>query len=216
MCFSENVSWATLAVAWSGSAALAVYATNPAWQAVAGFFVVVGAMQLWEALLWRERGACNHRNGVLSSAGAINNHLEPVALYVLCVALLKARSPARAAMAGTVMAAYVTVFAILTAEFISRPLHQKCARVTPHGLEWQWNSYDAPTKLASWPYALFLLALLTTVYAYLPLGMDHLLGASIVVTFGVSWVKYRNTALVGSMWCFFAAFLPWVFAALAR
>lgn len=207
MCFSENVSWATLVASWTGCAALAATG-QPQWQAMAGFLAVVGGMQLWEALLWRNvAGGCTSTNGALSNAGAINNHLEPVALYAMCRWLLAPRSPLKANLAGAIIVVYVLVFGVLTASFLRRPLDQRCTRATRSGLGWQWNEYGNHSNLA---YALFLVAFITTTYAYMPAGVDHAFTAVILTSLAASRVVYGGTGMVGSMWCFFAALVPWL------
>jgi len=205
MCFSERVSWTTLAASWTGCAAMASTG-QPHLQAMAGFLALVGGMQLWEALLWRNTG-CTPTNGALSDAGAINNHLEPVALYAMSALLLTPRSPAKARLAAVVMAAYVAVFATLTVGFLRRPLERRCTRLTDHGLAWQWNDYGKATDPA---YLLFLAAFVTTTYAYMPPGFDHTMVAVTVSSFAISSAIYGRRGMTGSMWCFFAALVPWL------
>ena len=209
MCFSERASWMTLAASWTGCAAMASTG-QPHLQALAGFLALVGGMQLWEALLWRNTG-CTRTNGALSDAGAINNHLEPVALYAMSAWLLTPRSPMRARIAGGVMIAYVLVFGMLTAGFLRRPLERRCTRLTDHGLAWRWNDYGRATNPA---YLLFLAAFVTTMYAYMPPGSDHKIVAITVSSFAISRAIYGGRGMTGSMWCFFAALVPWLSFAL--
>ena len=173
---------------------------------MAGFLALVGGMQLWEALLWRNT-ECTPLNGALSNAGAINNHLEPIALYIASTLMLAPRSAAKAQIAGGVMAAYVLVFGVLTAGFLRRPLAERCTRLTENGLVWQWNEYGDKTFPA---YILFLLAFVTTTYAYMPAGYDHTMAMVTVSSMLVSYVVYNNKGMAGSMWCFFAALVPWL------
>lgn len=209
MCFSEEVSWLTLAASWTGCAVLGTSSSAPHWKAIAGFLAVVGGMQLWEALLWRNR-RCTPTNVAVSSLGAVNNHIEPVVLYGLCRWLLRPRSASKQHLASAVIVAYVLVFGALTWEFLNRPMAEKCTREGPAGLVWKWNDYGSRSAL----YGLFLLAFLTTMYAYMPSGVDHVVAATMVATFTVSFVKYKHVGMTGSMWCFFAALLPWLFIVL--
>jgi hypothetical protein len=212
MCFSEDVSWLTLAASWSGCAALAATG-QPHWQAMAGFLALVGGMQLWEALLWRNSRWCTPANGHLSSAGAVNNHLEPLALYAMCRWLLAPRSPLRADLAGAVIAVYALVFGALTLGFVRRPLSERCTRVAPSGrgsgLAWQWNEHGGRHATMA-AYGLFVLAFVTTIYAYLPAGVDHAMAAVTVASLGASLAVYGSQGMVGRMWCLFAALLPWL------
>lgn len=205
MCFSERVSWLTLASAWSGCLALAA-AGEPHLQALAGFLAWVAAMQMVEAMLWRHPG-CSETNGLVSGAGAVINHAEPLVLFVLARCMLRPRSPAAARAALVLVAASTAVFGALTVQYLRRPLEDRCTRRTPDGLVWQWNDLGSGTKL----YVLFVAALVATLYAYLP-DPWFMIGA-VLLTFGASHAMYRNRKMVGSMWCFFAAFLPWVLVA---
>lgn len=195
----------TLAASWTGCAAMA-FEGKPHMQAMAGFLALVGGMQLWEALLWRNT-ECTRTNGALSNAGVVNNHLEPVALYAMSAWLLKPRSLLKARIAGGVMIAYVLVFGMLTAGFLRRPLERRCTRLTESGLVWQWNDYGRATDPA---YLLFLAAFVTTMYAYMPRGSDHKMVAITVSSFAISRMIYERRGMTGSMWCFFAALVPWL------
>lgn len=207
MCFSEPVSWAALATSWAGCAALAATGAPHA-IALAAFLAVVGSMQLWEALLWRDvtrsGGACTPANAAVSSAGAVTNHAEPLVLWAACRALLPAAGGRGAALAAGMVLAYAAVAVPLTAAFVAREDAAKCTVRTSHGLVWRWN--DAPDAL----YALFLAALVATLYAYMPAGVRHPAIVVTLVTFAASHALYRDTGMIGSMWCFYAAFLPWL------
>jgi hypothetical protein len=210
MCFSEPVSWATLAVSWTGCAALAA-GGSPHARALAAFLAVVGGMQLWEALLWRDvsatGGACTPFNAAVSSAGAVTNHAEPLALWAACRALLPAASPTAARLSAALVLAYAVAFVPLTAAFVAGDDADRCTTRGPGGLVWKWNDTGA------YLYVLFLATMVATLYAHMPAGLNHLAAAVTVITFTASYVQYSGTGMVGSMWCFYAAFLPW--AALA-
>jgi hypothetical protein len=205
MCFSEPVSWATLAGCWAGCAALAATGV-PHLVATAGFLAVVGGMQLWEALLWRTRGECTRANAALGRAAMLTNHAEPLALGAACLAAgLRPRSGAWALAAALAAAAYAAAFAPLTREFLARP---RCTRVDPErGLVWPWI-VTGPARAPL--YALFLATMVVMAGAFFPPRFAAWASGAAVATFGASWALYADDArTVGSMWCFFAAFLPW-------
>lgn len=205
MCFSEPVSWAALAASWTGSAALAT--VSPAWRAVAVFLAVVGGMQLWEALLWRNP-ACTKTNATVSKLGAINNHAEPLVYLAACAVSLEPASQNLAFAAAFVTIASSALFAKLTYDFWKRPVREQCTVDRGDGLVWQWNVHAGVTKPA---YALFVASLLLTTYAYLPAGTNHAVAFAIAASFLTSYALYRRKAMVGSMWCLYAALLPWMF-----
>lgn len=209
MCFSEEVSWATLAASWTGCAVLAT--RGPEWRAVAAFLAIVGAMQLWEALLWRNQ-ACNPANVTISRLGAVNNHAEPLAYLVACAANLQPASKSLGIAAASTTIAVTALFGILTYTFWKRPRREQCTLDSGNGLVWQWNAYPHGFTKSYW---LFLASLLLTTYAYIPPGPNHLVGLAIAATFTASYMRYQTKSMVGSMWCFYAALLPWFFFALS-
>jgi hypothetical protein len=208
MCFSEPVSWAALVASWSGCAALAT--VSPAWRAVALFLAVVGGMQLWEALLWRHR-ACTQTNATISKLGAVNNHAEPLAYFAACAASVEPASRGLAFAAAFVTVACSALLGKMTYDFWKRPVRDQCTVDRGDGLVWQWNAHAGFTKPA---YALFLASLLLTTYAYLPAGANHTMAFAIASSYAASYAIYRRKAMVGSMWCFYAALLPWLLFAL--
>jgi hypothetical protein len=94
-----------------------------------------------------------------------------------------------------------------------RPKESQCTLDRGNGLVWQWNAH--PGKYAR-SYVLFLLSLLLITYAYMPPGTNHIVGLAIALSFVGSYMVYRDKAMVGSMWCFYAALLPWFFFAVSR
>jgi len=211
MCFSEEVSWTALGVSWTGCLALA-WTGQRHWQVLAVLLASVGGMQMWEALLWRTPG-CTADNATLSGLGAVNNFVEPLVFWVAASWLLRARSVGRARVAMCINAAYAVVFGALTMEYLGRSLDRKCTVQGPSGsLVWQWNQYGARNFL----YVLFLAATVSTAAAYMPQGVDVGVIVAILGSFSASAVMYRNDqALIGSMWCFLSAFLPWTFVLVA-
>lgn len=211
MCYSESVSWASLGTALAGCAALA---TRPEahWRVLAGALAVVGGMQLWDALLWRQQHECTDTNATLSKLAALNNHIQPVAYWLLAAWLLAPRSPQRADLARWAMEAYITVFVVMTVWFWMLPRDQQCTRQADDGgLAWRWNQLGTGRGV----YALFLVSLVLVTYAYMPPGLDHGVALAIVLTFSASYVQYYGKGATGRMWCFYAAFLPWLALLLA-
>lgn len=202
MCFSEEVSWLTLSAAWTGCVALATTG-RPHWQALAAFLFVVGGMQLCEALLWRNP-ECTDANAAVSNFGAVVNHSEPLVYLAACALLLSPRSPAWRNAALGLGAVYACVFGYITWKFLSRPTEQKCTRhVEGEGLVWQWNESHPAA------HALFLALLVVISFTYMPAGLDWVSVVTIVGTFVLSY-RQHPAKMVGSMWCFYAAFLPWM------
>lgn len=183
MCFSEPVSWATFSASMAGCALL--FPHNPA---LAGTLAVVGSMQAYEALLWRD-----HENRATIAAAIVTNHVQPFVFLGL--------SAFQAGYLSLGAALCTLAYAIALPAYF-RTLSTTTVKKTPEGLVWQWN-YGPHSGLL---YGLFLASLVGTALAY----YTPWHAAVVVVTYALSYALYQDTNMVGSMWCFFAAFLPFV------
>lgn len=192
MCFSERVSWTTFGISMLGVLA-ALRNGDPHTNVLAYSLAVIGSMQAFEALLWRDPS-----NVTIARAACIVNHVQPLVFWALSSTFITTpRSPEAALRAQLAIAAYLAVAIPYTYSQV-----QKSTLVTvgPNGLEWEWN------KRGPVVYALFLTSLCATADAY----FDSTVVAVIVVSFGLSFAQYHKQKMVGSMWCFYAAFLPWL------
>jgi len=89
----------------------------------------------------------------------------------------------------------------------------KCTTVSnkskPH-LFWEWND----GKMFGVVYSYFLLLL--NILAIYGLEKGLLQAGIINIGFIASYIIYNNTHSVGAMWCFLAAFAPWIHAYLVK
>ena len=104
---------------------------------------------------------------------------------------------------GPAAAAVVAYLAIIV-PYTARALRRRGPLVVVgrDGLEWTWN-YAGGREVA---YGLFVASACATAWAYFADPMPVV--AAILLSFGASHLAYRDTAVVGSMWCFFAALFP--------
>lgn len=186
MCFSEPVSWATFVVSMLGSAR-GLASGDPATQALCLTLGVVGTMQLYEALLWQ-----NPRNIHAARAAIVTNHVQPLVFFAAT-----AWAFGNSTLSAAALAAYVAVAApyVVSALRDPEPVH-----VTTCGLEWRWNWMPRAPLV----YALFMASACATALPYGP-GVVFAILASYVA----SHMVYADCKMIGSMWCFFAAFFPW-------
>lgn len=187
------MSWATFGIGTLGTAAL--FKTAPA---LSIFFATVVVMQLYEALLWRQRGRCTPTNDAVSKIAALTNHAQPLVLFFACRAFMAPVHPGAEPLAWAALGAYAIAAALVTKRFAE---HEACTEVTANGLEWKWNA--AEPRL----YALYMASVCATLYSYFG---SSLVTWITVVSFGLSYWLYKGTKMVGSMWCFFGALLPWL------
>lgn len=197
MCFSERVSWATFAASMAGVAAALSRSRRAETRVLALTLAVVGSMQLFEALLWRDPS-----NDTVARAAMVVNHIQPLVFWALAAALLPAR---REPWAPRLATAAIVAYTVLAASYTARMWSQEhLATIGPHGLEWQWN-YGNHGPLM---YALFVGSLCATAWCFVEEPGPVI--AIVLGTYLASLAIYRDTKMAGSMWCFFAALLPWL------
>jgi len=149
------------------------------------FYMTVIQMQLIEFILWSCSTSCSRLNALATKAGIVINHLEPL------------------------------LYALMTVKYTTVALRKDlCTKVTPESaphLQWQWNYEDGNGLY----YVMFLLFLvLLSVYG-LPADLGVLHAFIVVLTFAFSKVVYGRQKATGAMWCFFAAFVPYILLALS-
>lgn len=192
MCFSERVSWATWVINVAG--VTRAYSTgNDQTKALALILGYVGSMQAFEALLWRD--PTNH---TLATTAMAVNHTQPL-VFLGISQTLRPKSIEKEKRATTLALAYAAV-----ATTYSTHLKGTLVKDTPCGLQWTWNygSY------APFMYASYLASVLATLDAYYDNSKQ--LSTWFLATFAISVAVYTDKNMIGSMWCFFAAFLPWL------
>ena len=192
MCFSEKVSWITFAVSIAG--VLNARGRSRETDVLASSLAFIASMQAFEALLWRDPSDL-----VVARTAAIVNHAQPLIFWALSASALQPKSPGAALRAEVALAAYVAAVSPYTVRAMHQP---QLVVVGPRGLEWTWH-YGEHREIV---YGLFLASMIATADAY----FDWRISAVILGTFLASWAQYRETNMIGSMWCFYAAFLPWL------
>jgi hypothetical protein len=152
-------------------------------------------MQGFEALLWRQ--PTNH---TVAAAAMLVNHAQPLVFWALSSRTLKPQSVEKERRAR----ALATLYSAVAGAYTGSQFQETLVTQTPCGLLWKWN-YG---RLAPVVYALYLASCLATLDAY----YDDSKNLSIVflTTFAASAVVYRQNNMIGSMWCFYSAFLPWI------
>lgn len=215
MCFSAEVSLTAYAAGMLGSY-YGLYAKGFIPEAI--FFAWVTQMQLIEYFLWQSQPCQQQhsssssmlRNKQISKLGIIINHLEPVVLWLAIMAYLPNNSMPQ------FVQAWMLAFLLATWVYTRNVLDStECTTVTeesaPH-LYWKWNEEGAH---AGAYYALFLATLVMLASYGLPEQRARPMASIILVSFALSYMIYGNKHTVGSMWCFAAAFAPWLLMWLA-
>jgi hypothetical protein len=155
----------------------------------------VGSMQAFEALLWRTPD-----DRTIAATAMIVNHLQPLVFWGLS-RKLPAKDVLRQKRAASLAAVYSAVAGAYTYQTMMGI--DELVKETPCGLQWTYNygSY-APIMYTS-----YLASVLATLDAYY--DNSKWLSTVFLYSFAASVAVYQDKNMIGSMWCFFAAFLPW-------
>ena len=195
MCFNAEVSIITYIIGMIGSFLL--FKKNYIPEAI--FYAWVIQMQFIEFLLWKNQPCPSNKNLQVSKTGMIINHLEPIILWLAILYFSKRKLP--------LMINVLMLIFIISTILYSLNLKMECTTVSEQSkpyLHWKWNEGN----FSAWYYVLFLVSLV--VLSYYGLNKGYINSIIVLISFVVSLLIYQNKNVVGSMWCFFAAFGPWI------
>lgn len=203
MCFNKEVSIVTYVIGMTGCAALISIGHIP--EAI--FFGWVVQMQLIEFFLWRYQPCSDHelvkKNKITTAIGILVNNMETIVLWVALLYFGIKRLP--------MWVNYImVVFTLSTILYTKKALDEmECTTSTaesaPH-LHWKWNY----SKYKNIYYTFFIFTLLLLCIYGLKNGYKLALLA--FFSYCISYLIYDGKHSVGAMWCFFAAFIPWILA----
>jgi hypothetical protein len=201
MCFNAQVSIITYIIGLIGSYQLYKYKFVP--EAV--FYAWVIQMQLIEYFLWKNQpcsGSNIEPNKNISKIGIIVNHFEPIILWLAIIYYSKKKLP-------NWVHILMIVFCITSYYYTKQVIaDNECTTVTkesePH-LYWKWNN-QGPHYILYYTY--FLIALI--VLSLYGLQNGHINALLVITSYIFSMMIYRKTHTVGAMWCFAAAFGPFI------
>lgn len=216
MCFNENVSLLTYLTGLSGSAALLTQNKIPE----SLFYGWVVQMQLVDYFLWKNQPCkitknnkicnkdeilnCNKMNNATTAAGIIINHLEPLILFGGIMLFSNKTLPNPIIILFCI---FMIIISLYTIDIFTYKDKSKCTTVTkesnPH-LHWKWNGGEYSFIV----YLLFLIVLI--LLSYYGLENGYINAFIILIGFIISKYIYGNKRSTGAMWCFIAAFAPWL------
>lgn len=218
MCFNDQISLATFLTGISGSIGLGCLKLIP--ESI--FLGWVSNMQLVEYFLWKNQPCqiskenkicnaneiqnCNKINQNITSAGLIINHLEPFILFISILIFSKRTLPIWLIILVCIFLICLLIVTI-NIETTKKTIEDKCTYVTeesnPH-LFWKWNFFNYYNII----YISFLIILCLLSYY----GLFNNIFSTIIIllSFLISFFIYSDKKIVGSMWCFAAAYVPWL------
>ena len=202
MCYNKNVSIGTYILGIFGCYNIYI---NHGYKIEAIFLAWVIQMQLIEYFLW-ENQSCNTTNIITTKAGVIVNHLEPIVLWIAILLLSTKQLPYWINLFMTVFLIISVIYTIYILDN-SNDDKTKCTVVTPKSnphLEWSWNDFNYSYIY----YPLFLISL--NILCIYGLENGYNLAILCTVSYILSVLIYKDKKSVGAMWCFAAAFSPWI------
>jgi hypothetical protein len=197
MCYSAPISLATFALGF-GFSVLLTQSTDR-FQMLMGYFLgFVSLMQFIEYLLWKHP-ICDDYNKTVSVFGMILNHLQPVMLALLTGALYGKNL----GILALLTIGYLAVIIPYSLQFTS---DLQCSTTqcegNPH-LVWQWNTL----KFSDAVYAVFLATFAGVGLYGMPSGTGLVFSTVAVASYVLSGLVY-DRKVMGSLWCFWTAFIP--------
>lgn len=198
MCYSEEISLFTFTIGISFSILLIF--TKDKFNKLLGYFLgFVSIMQFIEYLLWRHP-ICDNYNKTISIVGMILNHLQPIIL-ALVTGLIYSQQLKVLFLISLVYLAVIIPYSLQFTENLQCTTRQ-CGATDPH-LVWNWNTLNY-SKIV---YIIFLASFVGIGLFGMPSDMGVMFSTIAVLTYGISSLVY-DRKVMGSLWCFWAAFFP--------
>ena len=201
MCYNKDISLYTYFIGLVASFLL-IQKKDKDLKIVGCFFLVVIHMQLIEYFLWTNN-KCNMRNITLSYIGAIILYIQPIILYLAIVYYNKKLYIKYKKILDTIIIIYIIGLIINFINLI--PID--CTNVTkisfPY-LQWSWL-YQKKDEILPF---IFPISIILLAYYGLSSSYNLYLSLICIISFIVSYIIYSKQRIFGTLWCWFAVFIP--------
>jgi len=201
MCYDKQTSITTYSIG-TISSLLLLNSTNVSYKIAGVFFLFVSQMQMIEYLLWNDY-TCNKFNINISNFGSVLNHAQPIILYLALRYYNKNLNDFQKNILNLIISIY-----IISLILYSRNVYPlDCTTITndnPPHLYWTWNEKKNNIKF----YMIFLSSLILLSYFGFPKSYNVYMALICLGTYIYSFIKYKDTKVVGAMWCWIAAIVP--------
>ena len=166
------------------------------------FFMIIIQMQLVEYFLWTNN-KCNSKNRTISNIGALLNLIQPIMLYLAIYYYNKDVTKENNKIMNITIIIYIVALLLYSINLF--PIG--CSIVTelssPY-LQWGWFYKKYPYFIT----IMFPLALVILMYFGLDKPYNLYISLIIMLSFILSYIIYRKQRSFGSLWCWFAVFIP--------
>jgi hypothetical protein len=201
MCYNKDISLYTYFIGLVASFLL-IQKKDKDLKIVGCFFLFVIHMQLIEYFLWTNN-KCNLRNITLSYIGTIVNFIQPIILYLAIFYYNKELYKKNKQILDSIIIIYIIGLIIYSITLF--PIG--CTSVTPISspyLQWSWFYKKNPELLT----LCFPIILMILMYYGLNKPYNLYISLICIISFIVSYIIYNKQRAFGSLWCWFAVFIP--------
>lgn len=194
MCFSKEISLVTFIIGAIGSAL--VYSLNTKIDKIlAIFFFYIILIQLIEFILWNNL-TCNTINKITTFIAIILNSTHPIILAMLLLYNYKLPNKTNIIIIMILYSIMMLIYNLQTKTLCT--LKNKF-----NHLEWKWNNLFMYWVV----YGIYFLYVSYLILS-MPFNWNIILLLLLLIPYILSIYIYWGTYNVGSMWCFFGAFIP--------
>jgi len=201
MCYNKDVSLYTYLIGLVASFLL-IQKKDKDLKILGCFFIVIIHMQIIEYFLWTNN-KCNMKNITLSHLGAVTLFIQPIILYLAIIYYNNELYIKNKVKINSILIIYIILLSIYSIHLF--PLG--CTSVTklssPY-LQWSWFYKKNPELLT----LCFPLALTILVYYGLTPPYNLYVSLLCILSFIVSYIIYNKKRVFGTLWCWFAVFIP--------
>jgi hypothetical protein len=173
------------------------------------FFLFISLMQLFDYLFWTNPEATD-KNKLYTKLAVIANHLQPIVLIGLAY-IFDSKLSQRSWMFISLYILFTIPYTLKSFKEAPYTLAVDCSTDTCNGhskiVQWNWNHLDNANVV----YGLFLACFVSIFYdAMQSNSMKWMMILLSVSSLAFTSFKYKLSRNEGRMWCYVAAFMPWV------
>ena len=201
MCYNKDISLYTYLIGLVASFLL-IQKKDKDLKILGCFFLFVIHMQLIEYFLWTNN-KCNMKNITLSHIGALIMFIQPIILYLVILYYNKELYTKNKIKINSILIIYIILLIIYCINLF--PIG--CTSVTPISspyLQWSWFYKKNPELLT----LCFPIILMILMYYGLNKPYNLYISLICILSFIVSFIIYSKKRIFGTLWCWFAVFIP--------
>ena len=201
MCYNKDISIYTYVIGLVSSYLL-LRNENKTLKILGCFFMIVIQMQLVEYYLW-SNAKCNSKNITITHIGALLNVIQPIMLYLAIFYYNKDITEEHKKIMNITIIIYILALLLYSLNLF--PIG--CSVVTQYSspyLQWGWFY----KKYSNFVAIMFPLSFIILMYFGLDKPYNLYLSLIIMLSFIISFIIYREQRAFGTLWCWFAVFIP--------